>query len=107
MYDESQSESPNEFQFYLVLFKYKSCVKCKSKIEVTNNCYGRCWSCSMLQSLDRVKETFSAVLMVSQEDGDRVEIQAFERELHAIAQIEDGSIEHRLTLNSCNLKTVP
>ena len=43
----------------------------------------------MLQNLDRVKETFSAVLMISQEDGERVEIQAFER----IVQIEEGSIK--------------
>ena len=31
--------------------------------------------------------------MISQEDGKRAEIQAFERKLHAIAQIEEGSID--------------
>ena len=31
--------------------------------------------------------------MIFQEEGERVEIQAFERQLHAIAQIEEGSIE--------------
>ena len=31
----------------------------------------------MLENLDRVKETFSAVLMVSQADGERLEIQEF------------------------------
>ena len=31
--------------------------------------------------------------MISQEDGERVEIRALEMELCAIAQIEDGSIE--------------
>ena len=54
----------------------------------------------MLQNLDRVKETSSAVLTISQEDGERVEIQAFERELHAIAQIEEGSIEEENLLKA-------
>ena len=44
----------------------------------------------MLQNLDRV-EMFSAVLMITQEDGKPMEVQAFERELHAIAQIEDDN----------------
>ena len=39
------------------------------------------------------RETFSAILMISQEDGERVEIWALERELHATAQIEKGSIK--------------
>ena len=47
-------------------------------------------SCSMLQNRDRVKRTFSVVLLISQEDGKRVEIQVFERELCAT---EEGSIK--------------
>ena len=35
------------------------------KFEVTNNCYDRYWSGSTLHNLDRAKETFSAVLMIS------------------------------------------
>ena len=99
-YDESQFESPNQFHNAVVsgvsrIFKYKSCMKCRSKIEATNNNYGRCRSCSMLQNLDRVKEMFSAVLMTTQEDGKPVEVQAFERELRAIVQIEDDNIEEQ------------
>ena len=41
------------------IFKYKSC----NKIEATNNFYGQCRSCGMLQNLDGVKETLG-VLMV-------------------------------------------
>ena len=48
----------------------------------------------MLWKLDRVKENFSAVLTISQEDGKRVEIQAFERELCAIEK--GGIIEETL-----------
>ena len=97
-YDESQFESHNDFHNAVVsgvsrIFKYRSCMKCRSKIEPTNNCYGRCRSCNMLQNLDRVKETFSAVLMITLEDGNSMEIQAFERELRAIAEIEEGTIE--------------
>ena len=104
-YDESLFESPNQIHNAVVsgvsrTFKYKSCMKCRSKIEATNNCYGRCRSCSTLQHLDRVKETFSAVLMITQEDGKLMEVQAFERVLSAIAQIEDDNIEEQNLLEN-------
>ena len=45
--------------------------------------------------LHRVKRIISAIRMISQEDCERVEMQAFEREVHAIAQSEEGSIEEK------------
>ena len=55
----------------------------------------------MLQNLDRVKETFSTLLMITKEDGEPVEMQAFERELCTIAQIEKENIKEE------NLKGKP
>ena len=97
-YDETEFDSPNDFHKAVVsgvsrIFKYRSCLKCRSKIEPTTSCYGRCRSCNMLQNLDKVKETFSAVLMITKEDGKTVEMQAFERELRTIAQIEKDNLE--------------
>ena len=63
----------------------------------------------MLQNLDRVKETFSAVLMITKEDGKTVEMQAFERELREIAQIKEDNIkeEHLLEGNPFSFKINP
>ena len=52
------------------LIMYKSCVKCRSKAEVTSTKYARCTnaSCKMLQKLDMTKETFSAILIITSPD---------------------------------------
>ena len=76
------------------MFKFRSCIKCKSKVQITGSRFGRCTnaSCSMLQNLDDSKETFSAILMISSEDKEKTEVHAFERELRNIANIKAGDI---------------
>ena len=89
------------------LFKYRSCVKCRSKVEQTSTRLGRCTnaSCKMLQHLDKAKETFSAFLMLtyfnestnSQTD---CEVHAFETDLRKITAIEEEDISEEDLLDS-------
>ena len=75
------------------IFKYTACMKCKSKVEETNNSYGRCRSCNMLQNLDQAHNTFSATLMVTLPGKEEpIETQAFKRELRKVAEIVDDDI---------------
>lgn len=102
-YDDSQLTSTNDFKNALVsgvsnMFKFRSC-KCKSKVQITGSRFGRCSiaNCNMLQNLDQSKETFSAILMITSKDKEKMEIHAFERELRNIADITDDKITKKIS----------
>ena len=71
------------------LFKYKSCLKCKSKAEVTSAKFARCTnpSCKMLQKVGMAKETFSAIVAITAPSITDKEVHIFEAELRKIVHI--------------------
>ena len=97
--DNSQHTSSSDIHNATVggvsrLFKYKCCIKCRSKAEVTSAKFARCTnaSCKMLQKLDMAKDTFSAVLMIASPDTPDKEVHAFEKELCKIADMDTGEV---------------
>ena len=52
----------------------------------------------MLQTLDKAKETFSAILMIASPDRPDYEVHAFEKELRKIAAITDGEVNEEQLL---------
>ena len=84
------------------LFKYKSCIKCSSKAEVTSAKFARCKnaSCKMLQKLDIANETFSAILVITSPNNQDKEVHAFEKELRKIADIQTDEVGEEILLES-------
>ena len=67
-------------------------MKCRSKIGATNNCYGKCRSCSCYTE---PRQSQGDLFSCSDDFPRRM---AIERESCAIAQFEEGSIEEESIL---------